>query len=47
MRIVIRAISEHARGKGETVEISVVDDVPRAPTGKVQRNRVRALAENE
>ena len=29
------------------VEISVVDDVPRAPTGKVQRNRVRALAENE
>lgn len=29
------------------VEISVVADVPRAPTGKVQRNRVRALAENE
>jgi acyl-CoA synthetase (AMP-forming)/AMP-acid ligase II len=29
------------------VEISVVDDVPRAPTGKVQRNRVRALAESE
>jgi acyl-CoA synthetase (AMP-forming)/AMP-acid ligase II len=29
------------------MEISVVDDVPRAPTGKVQRNRVRALAESE
>jgi acyl-CoA synthetase (AMP-forming)/AMP-acid ligase II len=29
------------------VEISVVEDVPRAATGKVQRNRVRALAENE
>ncbi len=28
------------------VEVSVVDDVPRAPTGKVQRNKVRALAEN-
>jgi acyl-CoA synthetase (AMP-forming)/AMP-acid ligase II len=26
------------------VEISVVDDVPRAPTGKVQRNRVREIA---
>jgi acyl-CoA synthetase (AMP-forming)/AMP-acid ligase II len=29
------------------VEISVVADVPRAPTGKVQRNRVRALADSE
>jgi acyl-CoA synthetase (AMP-forming)/AMP-acid ligase II len=27
------------------VEISIVDDVPRAPTGKVQRNRVRAMAD--
>jgi acyl-CoA synthetase (AMP-forming)/AMP-acid ligase II len=26
------------------VQISVVDDVPRAPTGKVQRNRVREIA---
>ncbi len=26
------------------VEISVVEDVPRAPTGKVQRSRVRAMA---
>jgi acyl-CoA synthetase (AMP-forming)/AMP-acid ligase II len=29
------------------VEISVVDDVPRAPTGKVQRNRVREMAASE
>ncbi|MCU1414131.1 MAG: hypothetical protein JWN80_1471 [Microbacteriaceae bacterium] len=28
------------------VEISIVVDVPRAPTGKVQRNKVRALAES-
>jgi acyl-CoA synthetase (AMP-forming)/AMP-acid ligase II len=26
------------------MEISIVDDVPRAPTGKVQRNRVREMA---
>jgi oxalate---CoA ligase len=26
------------------MEISIVDDVPRAPTGKVQRNRVREIA---
>jgi acyl-CoA synthetase (AMP-forming)/AMP-acid ligase II len=28
------------------VEISVVEDLPRAPTGKVQRARVRALADS-
>jgi acyl-CoA synthetase (AMP-forming)/AMP-acid ligase II len=29
------------------IEITVVDDVPRAPTGKIQRARVRALADGE
>ena len=29
------------------IDITVVDDVPRAPTGKVQRNRVRELVEQE
>jgi oxalate---CoA ligase len=29
------------------MEVSVVDDVPRAPTGKVQRNRVREMAASE
>ena len=29
------------------IEITVVDDVPRAPTGKIQRARVRAMADGE
>jgi len=29
------------------IDITVVDDVPRAPTGKVQRSRVRELVEQE
>ena len=40
-------VEQHLPRFKRPIEISVVDDVPRAPTGKVQRNRVRALAESE
>ncbi|HEY0259595.1 MAG TPA: AMP-binding protein [Lacisediminihabitans sp.] len=44
--LLARAAAELPRFK-RPVEITVVDDVPRAPTGKVQRARVRDLAASE
>ncbi len=44
--LVARAEASLPRFK-RPIEITVVEDVPRAPTGKVQRARVRALADGE